>query len=105
MPKTDRNSVPIKVCGTRPNPGVMLRPWTLQHPAFTSLTPAAQLAYIHILASTGHIEGKITSHYLNALVRKNHRDSLIAAGLIVQVDDTSVRVIQPADAYTPLVAS
>lgn len=105
MPKTTPDSGLIKVRGSRPNPGVMLRPWTLQHPAFTALTPAAQLAYIHVLVATGHVGGQVTNHYLNTLVRKNHRDSLIDAGLITQVDDHYVRVVQPDDAYMPLDAS
>lgn len=79
---------------------VQLHPWTLKHPAVVDLTVRARLAYVELLADTR--AEAITEKWLHRLIRKDHRESLIAAGLIVDNRDGTYSVIQPDGMYAPL---
>lgn len=79
-----------------------LYPWTLKHPAVIELTPRTRLAYIELLADVAAHPKRITDKYLAHLIRKNHRDALIDAGLIVDNGDGSYEVLQPRAQYAML---
>lgn len=105
MPKSDPKNRLFRFDGPTPDSGVMLRPWTLKHPAFVTLTNRSKLAYIELLAETGHLGGTVSDSYLQHLIRKDHRGALLVAGLLVDNEDGTHTVIQPADAYTPIRAT
>lgn len=81
---------------------VRLHPWTLKHPAVVDLTVRARLAYVELLADTAARPEAITEKWLHRLIRKDHRESLIAAGLIVDNLDGTYSVIQPDGMYASL---
>ncbi|AMS02891.1 hypothetical protein SEA_LENNON_55 [Gordonia phage Lennon] len=86
----------------------VIYPWTLDHPDVLDLTLRARIAYVELIAIAG-ADGIITDRRLERTMRKDHRERLIAAGLIVENDDPhevgTYRVLQPESAYAPLVAA
>ncbi|QOC56071.1 hypothetical protein SEA_CLOWN_73 [Gordonia phage Clown] len=82
---------------------VRLYPWTLKHAAVLELTPRARLAYIELLADVAtHPQDHVTEKWLHRLIRKDHREALLAAGLIVRNTDGTYTVVQPSGMYAPL---
>lgn len=79
-----------------------LYPWTLRHPAVRDLTLRARIAYVELLADAGDRPDRIDARTLAHLVRKDHRETLTTAGLIVSNDDGTYSVIQPAGVSIPL---
>ncbi|WP_411815692.1 hypothetical protein [Gordonia sp. SND2] len=79
-----------------------LYPWTLKHPVVRDLTLRTQLAYVELLADVATHPVCISEKWIKRLIRKNHRDALISAGLIIRNDDDTYTVVQPTGMYAPL---
>ncbi|KXT57338.1 hypothetical protein ACK8HH_17280 [Gordonia sp. LUNF6] len=79
-----------------------LYPWTLRHPAVRSLTFRARIAYVELLADTGSDPDRVDANTLAHLTRKDHRETLIEAGLIRANGDGTYAVIQPSDPLAAL---